>query len=120
MSRGQADNVGVGTCLLDTELRYVEINPCLAAINGLSVEAHLGRTISEVIPDVSAKVEPLLRGVMKTGKPVLDGVILAETQSSPNRKRLFQHSYHVVKANDGVVVGVRCIVRDITVRGKIR
>ena len=120
MSRGQADNVGVGMCLFDTELRYLQINECLAAINGLSMEAHLGRRISEVVPDVSVKVEPLLRGVMKTGNPVLDGVILAETQSSPNEKRLFQHSYHVVKDDDGVVVGVRCIVRDITVRGKIR
>ncbi len=107
-------------CLLDTELRYLEINPCLAALNGLSVEAHLGRTISEVIPDVAAKVEPLLRGVMKTGKPVLDGVIWAKTQSALNKPRLFQHSYHVVKSNDGVVLGVRCIVRDVTVHGKIR
>ncbi len=43
----------IGLCLFDTELRYRHINEWLAAINGLSVEAHLGRRISEVIPEVS-------------------------------------------------------------------
>ena len=118
MSRGQADNVGIGTCLFDTELRYLEINPCLAAINGLSVEAHLGRTISEVIPEVAARVEPQLRDVMETGKPVIDGLVRAETAASPQEKRVFQHSYHVVKSGDGVVVGVRCIVQEVAKRGK--
>lgn len=65
----------IGLCLFDTELRYRHINEWLASINGLSVEAHLGRTISEVIPDVSAGVESLLRRVMETGEPVLDGVL---------------------------------------------
>ncbi|MEE9130385.1 MAG: PAS domain-containing protein [Phycisphaerales bacterium] len=114
MIRSQAENVGVGMCLFDTELRYLQINPYLAAINGLSVEAHLGRTISEVIPDVAARVEPLLRGVMKTGKPVIDGFVFAETAASPQKKRVFQHSYHVVRSGEGVVVGVRCIVQEIT------
>lgn len=118
MSRGQADNVDVGTCLFDTELRYLQINRCLAAINGLSVKAHLGRTISEVIPDVSARVEPLLRDVLKTGKPVIDGFVRAETAASPQKKRVFQHSYHAVKSGDGVVIGVRCIVQEITLPGK--
>ncbi len=35
----------IGLCLFDTELRYRHINEWLASINGLSVEAHLGRTI---------------------------------------------------------------------------
>ena len=118
MSRGQADNVGVGMCLFDTELRYLQINECLAAINGLSVEAHLGRTISEVIPDVAAKVEPLLRGVIKTGKPVTVDSVRAETAASPQEKRVFIHSYHVVKSGDGVVAGVRCFVQEVTMRGE--
>ena len=118
MSRGQADNVDVGTCLFDRELRYLQINRCLAAINGLSVEAHLGRTINEVIPDVAVRVEPLLRGVLKTGKPVIDGFVRAQTAAPPREKRVFQHSYHAVKSGDGVVVGVRCVVQEITRRGE--
>jgi PAS domain S-box-containing protein len=106
----------IGLCLLDTELRYRHINEWLASINGLSVEAHLGRTISEVIPEVSAGVESLLRRVMETGEPVLDGVVEAGTAASPHQKRIFQHSYHAIMSDEGIVVGVSCIVQDITER----
>ena len=72
----------------------------------MSVEAHLDRTISEVIPDVSAEVESLLRRVMETGEPVLDGVVEAETPGSPHQKRIFQHSYHAIMSDEGIVMGV--------------
>ncbi len=106
----------IGLCLLDTELRYRHVNEWLASINGLSVEAHLGRTISEVLPDVSAGVESLLRRVMETGEPVLEGVVEAGTPASPHQKRIFQHSYHAIMSDEGIVVGVSCIVQDITER----
>ncbi len=106
----------IGLCLFDTELRYRYINEWLASINGLSVEAHLGRTISEVIPDVSAEVESQLRGVMETGEPVLYGGVEAVTPASPHQKRIFQHSYHSIMSDEGIVVGVSCIVQDITSR----
>ena len=58
----------IGLCSLDTNLRYIHINDWLAALNGLSVEAHLGRTIREVLPDVAAGVEHQLRQVIKTAR----------------------------------------------------
>ncbi|MCH7869689.1 MAG: PAS domain S-box protein [Myxococcales bacterium] len=106
----------IGLCVLDTELRYRYINYWLASINGLSVEAHLGRRISDVIPDVSAGVESLLRRVMVTGEPVVDGAVEAETPAMPHQKRIFQHSYDAVISEEGIVVGVSCVVRDITSR----
>jgi PAS domain S-box-containing protein len=106
----------IGLCLFDTELRYRHINEWLASINGLSVQEHVGRTISEVIPDVSEGVESQLRRVMETGEPVLDGVVEAQTPASPHQKRTFQHSYHAVRSDDGIVVGVSCIVQEITSR----
>ena len=35
----------VGICYFDTDLRFRYINDVLAQINGLPVEAHLGKTI---------------------------------------------------------------------------
>ncbi len=43
----------VGLCYFDTDLRYLFINEWLARINGLTVEAHLGKTIDEVLQDVA-------------------------------------------------------------------
>ena len=51
--QGLYEESPVGLCALDTNLRYIHINDWLAAINGLPVEAHLGRTIREVLPDMA-------------------------------------------------------------------
>ncbi len=99
--------VPIGLCLLDKDLRYRHINEWLASINGLSVEEHLGRLIGEVIPDVSAQVELLLRHVIETGEPLIDGNVQAETAASPHQKRIFQHSYHPLRSDEGIVVGDR-------------
>ena len=63
----------IGLCYLDLDLRYVQINKWLAAINGLTVGEHIGRTIAEVLPDVAAVIEEPLRRVIATGEPVEGG-----------------------------------------------
>ena len=45
-------DVPIGLCYLDLDLRYVQINKWLAAINGLAVNEHIGRTVAEVLPEV--------------------------------------------------------------------
>ena len=42
----------VGLCVLDLDLRFVEINEWLAKINGLPVAEHIGRKIQEALPIV--------------------------------------------------------------------
>lgn len=112
----RAGNVGAGMCVLDRDLRYQYINPWLAKLNGLTVRAHLGRTIMEVLPHVGAGVEAVLRRVLKDGKPEINGIVEAVTPAFPSEKRTFQHDYHAVKCAAGLIVGVRCIVQDITRR----
>ncbi len=106
----------VGLCYLDTELRYLYINEWLASINGLSVEAHLGKTIDEVLKDVAAGVVPQLRNVLETGEPIIDGRVEAETPAHPGESRHYMHNYYPDKNKDGTVVGVNCVVQDITER----
>ena len=47
----------IGLCHIDLELRYVHVNEWLAAVNGLAISEHLGRTVGEVLPDVAQGVE---------------------------------------------------------------
>jgi PAS domain-containing protein len=56
----------LGFCILDAELRYVTINQTLARINGMPPEAHVGRTIREVLGPFADQVEPDLRRVLAT------------------------------------------------------
>ena len=104
----------IGLCYLDTDLRYVEINDWLAAINGLTIAEHVGRTIGEILPSVAESVTSQLRQVIETGEPILKGLAFAETAAHPGAKRFYEHNYYAEKSADGTVLGVKCIVQDIT------
>ncbi len=106
----------VGICYFDTDLRFCYINEVLANINGLPVEAHLGKTIYEVIPDVAVGVVSQLRQVIQTGQPIIEGDVEAETPAHPGESRHYMHNYYPDKSKDGTVVGVICAVQDITDR----
>ena len=47
----------IGLCYLDLDLRYVHVNDWFANLNGVPAEAHIGRTIREVVPAIEAGVE---------------------------------------------------------------
>ena len=112
------DDLAVGLCYLDTSLRYLHINKWLAALNGIPVEKHLGRVIHDVIPEVAAGIEAELRQVIETNTPIIDGMVEAETPAQPGVRRTFTHNYLPVRAEDGRVVGVSCLVQDVTDRRK--
>ena len=109
-------NAPIGLCSLDLDLRYVQVNEWLAAVNGLAVSEHLGRTIGEVLPDVARGVEKQLRRVIKTGEPIEAETVEAETPAHPGIVRTFQHNFYPVRSPDGTVVGVSCAVQDVTER----
>jgi len=110
----------IGLCVFNTELRYIFCNEWLASLNGISVEKHLGRTIIELLPDVAAGVALELRQVIKTGEPVMHGIVEADTLAHPGKKKLFEHSYYPVKSEDGDIIGVSCVVQDVTEREHLR
>ena len=106
----------VGLCYFDTDLRFLYINEWLARINGLPVDAHLGKPIDEVIEDVAVSVVPQLRQVLETGEPIVGGKVEAETPAHPGESRQYMHNYYPDRSDDGTVVGVSCVVHDITER----
>ena len=109
-------NAAVGLCYVDTQLRYQHINEWLAALHGLSIEAHLGRTVREVLPALADGIESQLRHVIETGEPTIEGSVEVETPAFPGVLRTFSHNYHPVKTEDGTVTGVSCFVQDVTER----
>ncbi len=101
----------VGTCYLDQDLRYININQRLAEINGLPIEDHIGKTIGDVLPGIAAVVAVTLRQVIETGKPVLEGSVVGETAAMPGMKRVFTHRFDPVIRGDNVI-GVIGTVRE--------
>lgn len=104
----------VGLCVLDHELRYVRINDWLAELNGHSVEAHVGRTVHELIPHLALQVEPLYRRVLATGKPILNVEVTGETARLPGVRRVFRDHYHPLHDAQGNVIGLNVVVEEIT------
>jgi PAS domain S-box-containing protein len=106
----------VGFAFMDPELRYRRINDALAAINGLPPAAHLGRTLHEVLPDLTPLVEPLHRQVLETGGPLVNVEIHGKRPTTPTEPGAWLASYYPVRVQDGRVLGVGVVVIEITER----
>ena len=105
-----------GMVLLDKQLRYVQINETVAVVNGVPQEAHLGRTVREVLPHLAPAAEPLLRNVLETGKPVLNVEISGETPAKPGVLRHWQESFFPILDAQGQPDGVGAIFVEVTER----
>ena len=104
----------IGLSLVDTDLRFIRINAALAEMDGMSAEQHLGRTLREVLPALADQLEPLYRGVLDSGEPVRGREICGETPAQPGVLRYWLASYDPVRAADGSIFGINCVVREIT------
>jgi PAS domain S-box-containing protein len=107
----------VGLCFVDPDLRYVRINAQLAAMHGLSVIEHLGRTLAETTPELAPALELAYRGVLRSGQPATDLEIRGTTPAAPHETRTWLVSHYPVK--DKVLIGVSTVVQDITERKRM-
>lgn len=105
----------IGLAILDRELRYIRINECLATMNGLPVEAHLGRTVRDVLPRLANTIESTLHSVLATGQPCLGMEIRGETLTEPHvTKTWISHFVPVKYGTD--IVGISAVCEEVTER----
>ncbi len=102
---------GIG--YLNRELRYVLVNPALAAINRHTPAEHFGRTPAELIPGLAPQLEPIMRHVLATGEAVRD-LELRQLCSQNDVTHDWLISYFPVPDPAGGVAGVGVSVTDIT------
>ena len=104
----------IGLCVIDLQLRFVRLNERMAAMDGLSVEDHIGRTLREVVPEVAEFAEPLCHEVINSGEPALDLELRGVTRVRPEMVGLV--NLYPLKSADGRVQAVSVVVQDITER----
>jgi PAS domain S-box-containing protein len=107
-------NAPLGFAFYDRDARFVGLNQPLAEINGLDVDAHLGRRVTEVLPDVGPTVEAMLQAVLDSGAPVSDIEISGQTPAQPGVERHWLASYYPVAGPDEEIAGLGAIVVEIT------
>ncbi|WP_445300560.1 response regulator [Microcoleus sp. BROC3] len=111
-----ASLAGVGLCIYDRQLRFLQINEALAEINGNSVEAHLGKTTDDILGEFAPGVNALLKQVLTTGKPSISLEMSTEVPSQTGAKRHWLISHFPIFKDAEQPVAVGCILIEISAR----
>jgi two-component system, cell cycle sensor histidine kinase and response regulator CckA len=106
----------IGLALVDREMRYIRVNDKLAQFNGRPVASHLGKSFAEVVPDMAAALEPVVRRVFETGEPVSDLEVSGATPAIPGEKRDWLVSFLPLRLKRGEIHGVTIVMLDISSR----
>ncbi|MDZ8090879.1 MAG: PAS domain S-box protein [Nostoc sp. DedQUE05] len=108
------NNAPVGIGLWDEKLRYVRLNDALAEINGFPQEAHIGKTVAQVLPGVDPAVMEALHHAIETGESITQETS-GETPAAPGKQRHWLVNYYPIKLPSDITwVGAIC--QEITER----
>ena len=105
----------VGMAVLDSDLRLQRINAWLSATTGEPVEAHIGRTLKEVLPESASQLIPLLQKVIDTKEPVV-GLEIEVSGSTEHGVHYWLVSSNLTEDSEGKVQQVFLVLQDITDR----
>jgi PAS domain S-box-containing protein len=108
-------NAPVGVGFLNPSYRYVRVNGALAAIHQLPIQDHIGRTVSDVLPDQWPHLAAMYRAVIKEGKSFVNVELRASGGPLPADERFWLLSLFPVSVLDEHI-GIGEIIIDITDR----
>ena len=115
--RAYFDSPNVGLCILDSDLHYLAINQTLAEINGVPVEAHLGKTVREILGEIATPLEDKLRQLLQAKAPLsfeISGKLLSRTE-----KGHWNVHYFPIRGSDDNVGRIGAVVVDISAQKQL-
>lgn len=104
----------VGMAIVNSQLQFLQVNEVLAEINGVSIQAHIGKTISEIVPLLAPILTPLYQQVYATGKAIINREVSGEVTSQPGVVRDWVVSYFPIFEQESLLSGVGAVVVEIT------
>ncbi|MDX1964367.1 MAG: PAS domain S-box protein [Pirellulales bacterium] len=113
------DQSPVGMLQMDLNMRYVRLNAQMAAMNGIPAADHIGKTLSEIVPDLAPKIEPAFRRVIETGEPLLNVELEGETPADPGVTHTWLESWFPLRDSRGQVIGLNVVAQDITEKKRL-
>lgn len=109
------EDAPVGLAVLDTDLRFVMVNRAMATVNGVPAAEHMGRHVTDVLPEIDKGAIDTLRHILRTGEPLRDVEISGRTPASPRYQTRLE-DFVQLRAPDGAVLGVAGVLSDITAK----
>ncbi|MFJ7147231.1 SpoIIE family protein phosphatase [Streptomyces sp. NPDC100445] len=107
----------IGLAVLDTDLRYLAVNPALAAMHGIPEAGHIGRDFRVVLPGAPfMDAETVMRRVLASGVPVVDQQVVGRTAADPEHDHAWAVSVYRLEDHHGHVLGIANMVVDVTDR----
>ncbi|MFD5711416.1 SpoIIE family protein phosphatase [Streptomyces pharetrae] len=107
----------IGLSVLDTELRYVAVNPALASMHGVPEAGHVGRSFREILPGAPFEAaENQMLEVLETGLPVVDRQVVGRTRADLDHDHAWAVSIYRLQDHGGNVLGIANVVVDVTDR----
>ncbi|GAA2580616.1 MULTISPECIES: SpoIIE family protein phosphatase [Streptomyces] len=106
----------IGLAMLDTDLRYISVNPAEERMNGVPAAEHIGRHIHEVLPFLDQSFEGAMREVLASGTPVVDQYVVGRTAADPDNDHAWSISFYRLESPNGKVLGVATSSVDVTDR----
>ncbi|MFB8273419.1 SpoIIE family protein phosphatase [Streptomyces sp. NPDC055955] len=105
----------IGLAVLDTNLRYVMVNPALERINALPAEQHIGRCVGEVLPFLDTEaITSTMRQVLATGTPLLNEFTVGRPGGAADAEHAWSVSYYRLDDPAGRVLGLAISVVDVS------
>lgn len=107
----------LGLAQFDRGMRFVRVNEALAEINGVPVEAHLGRPVWELVRDMHPAIEPLFRRVLDQGETITGIEFTGQTARAPGVQRDWVGQFYPV-GDPGTqeINGVGVVCEEVTER----
>lgn len=111
------EDAPVAMAFLDTQLRYQFLNRALAEMNGLPMEAHLGKTPMELLPGLDkAATEAVFAQVQQSQQPV-QVESTGYLPTAPNQECHWLLSCYPIQVA-GEALGIAVMIVDITERAE--
>lgn len=111
-----SSSVSVGLGIVNDQMQFIQVNEALAEVHGLSPQEHIGKTVNEIMPDVTHPVQSLVEELLRSGTPILNLELSSEKPSQPGVLHHWLTCYFPVPLKNGLARGVGFIVLDITQR----
>lgn len=106
----------VGLAVVDSDFRFIAVNPALAEINGIPAPAHLGKTPREILGELADAVEAGFRNVISSREPVsLELSAKLPTREDPGH---WMVHYLPIQDENGDVTRIGAVVVEITAQKK--
>lgn len=114
-----ATDANVGLSIVDRNFCYLKINQRLADMNGYPMEFHPGKRLTELLPEIGAKILPLLQRIIDTGEPISNWEVSGRVPSQPEVLQYWLVSYFPIFSETGHAIAVGSIVVEISDRKRI-